>query len=573
LFLQSRESFSLPGLPPVRFDLKRPKKVWEWEAMRSALDAAFMQCQPGTDKLPLGWANVRRRKLLTTTSSRQMRVNVTSKYCDGQKLRPVLECPVLRPVWETKWNEEWAVLVRTTAALAVDVLYLLIYQANTKSPAIIVCSSDILAVRAVPETSPNPFTTAFPAVEIELKGRVLLFGLATGTLRSQFISSIQQHIGFVPDRVAAGLDDVLLSSDMTTVSLGLESNRWGPQRRSILNARRLPFPTSDEACFNTNSGTGATAASASTSTSSGCFNVSHPAYSAVLDPAPAFQSGDPEMDLLHLRKQLQTESDLKPWELTAILLRSALELTDDTSLEDQIRFFDHAARLRHLDIVRWSRVMTEEEKICFALNLYHAMRLHAKFLVGQPSSILGWASFGSRVSYAIGAGANAIVLSLAEIEHCVLRKPMSLARSILSTTHPDSPFTNLLQLTRPEPRINFALNYGTRSSSPNVLVLYSPSQVDKLLDLAAADFLAHQLKVDVTKGLIGIPKIASWYGKDFVTSSSADLNTKRIAKEIILYTGAQQREIIQRLLRHEGISFKVRSFRWKALGVQHELIA
>jgi hypothetical protein len=53
----------------------------------------------------------------------------------------------------------------------------------------------------------------------------------------------------------------------------------------------------------------------------------------------------------------------------------------------------------------------------------------------------------------LGSGGNAIVLSLAEVEHYVLRRPMNLA-------------IHRVEFRVAEPRLKLCINYGRRSGSP-----------------------------------------------------------------------------------------------------------
>ncbi|GBG27558.1 SCL-interrupting locus protein-like [Hondaea fermentalgiana] len=589
LFLQQREHFAKLDqfAKYCEADLsKKPRKTWEWESLREQLDKT-LAAAPATRVAP-SWLRSRHR-LLAASRCEDLHVSVSSKYTDGSKFFSLWEGPVLRPLWETKWNEEWAVLVRGKAKGDV---YLLLFACNSKSPAVVLSASRVLEVRAVSSATLVPFATYFPCLEIHTKGRVIMLGLPSPEKRVAFqdiLADAAQRERRDDGGSGSSSDDAdsLLTSDMTTDSLNVESSRWGSQKRMIINCRRLHF-NNDFSRRLSYSEAGDEANANGASASSGCFRSGN--VTDVDSAGPAAWSGRRysefgtngavsarphgrlasiessnnvstvyEQDLLDARTHLEQKWPMKPWELSSILLRTALSLHDSSSLEDQIRFFDQASQLRELNIYGWSRVMTHEETTCFALNLYHALRLHAKYLVGQPSSLLGWASFGSRVSYAIGAGPSgqAMVLSLAEIEHCILRKPMSLARTMVSTSYPTSRFTRLLELRTPEPRINLVINYGTKCTSSKIVVFNSPSQLDKLLDVAAADFLREHLKIETAKHIIGLPKLVYWYGKDFAANKSMrDYSTKSIGLEVIEYCAEDQRQLVDRVLRHPEGTFR-----------------
>ena len=71
----------------------------------------------------------------------------------------------------------------------------------------------------------------------------------------------------------------------------------------------------------------------------------------------------------------------------------------------------------------------EARRKCFFLNLYHLMVAHAQLLFGPPDNYLQLVKFFNRSCYELGGGPNGSggqdVLSLAELEHGVLRSPMS----------------------------------------------------------------------------------------------------------------------------------------------------
>lgn len=594
--LQQRENFAKLGdlAKYCEADMtKKPRKVWEWETLREQLDKALV----AAPAMPVSSSWIKsKHRLLSARRREDLHVVVPSKYLDGSRFTIVAESVVLRPVWETKWQEQWALLIQGKNS---KVLYLLLFECFSKTPVAVLSASRMLDVLKITNSSTIPFADRFPCLEIHTKGRVLILGFPSDMPLSSFEKSLSESSRHERDgSVVADDSEALLTSDMATDSLGLESSRWGPQKRLIINCRKLFFnndfarrgisPVANGAgsgrslngCFGGGSSNGSASAHDQDDIHDPVAmdnldwaHISARPYGRLASIESADVLGD---DLINARKYLEEKWPLKPWELSSILLRTALSLSETSSIDEEIRFFDQAAQLRELNIYGWSRVMTHEELTCFALNLYHALRLHAKYLVGQPSSLLGWASFGARVSYAIGAGPSgqAMVLSLAEIEHCILRKPMSLARTLVSTTYPSSRFTRLLELRTAEPRLNLAINYGTKSSASKIVVLNSPSQMDKLLDAAAAHFLKEQLKLDSSKLIVGLPKIVYWYGKDFAANKNTtmrDFTTKSIGLEVIEYCSEEQRETVDRILRHAEATFRVRPFKWKALISQSEL--
>ena len=65
--------------------------------------------------------------------------------------------------------------------------------------------------------------------------------------------------------------------------------------------------------------------------------------------------------------------------------------------------------------------MGEQEKLCFWLNTWHCLLIHAFLVLGPPTTAKRWGPFYTRMCYEVGGAC----LSLAEIEHCILRAPLS----------------------------------------------------------------------------------------------------------------------------------------------------
>jgi len=105
------------------------------------------------------------------------------------------------------------------------------------------------------------------------------------------------------------------------------------------------------------------------------------------------------------------------------------------------------------------------------------------------------------------------VISLSEVEHCILRRPLSLPRvwfanSNIPKWHVDDP-RQRFALTQPEPRINFVLNYGSVGSYPTYLLVYSAQQLDEQLDEGCRVFLNHSVSVSIERREIVLPKVCS----------------------------------------------------------------
>lgn len=74
---------------------------------------------------------------------------------------------------------------------------------------------------------------------------------------------------------------------------------------------------------------------------------------------------------------------------------------------------------------------------------------------------------------------------------------------------------NRWSLTKPDMRINFVLNSGTKSSIYNIWVFsHIPDVLDMQLDHACAHFLNEQVSMDMDKGILYLPRICQYYAYD-----------------------------------------------------------
>lgn len=142
--------------------------------------------------------------------------------------------------------------------------------------------------------------------------------------------------------------------------------------------------------------------------------------------------------------------------------------------------------------------MNPQEKFVFFVNIYNCLCLHGFISLEVGSGVLGKYVFYKKARYKIGS----FSLCLLEIEYAILRH--SSAKPALGRFHCSSlTYYNLatimkffrmpkysksdpryiLQLTRPEPLVNFVLYAGTGSSPPvNVYTLHN--YYDKMMNNA-----------------------------------------------------------------------------------------
>ncbi|CAM9450871.1 unnamed protein product, partial [Sphacelaria rigidula] len=245
----------------------------------------------------------------------------------------------------------------------------------------------------------------------------------------------------------------------------------------------------------------------------------------------------------------------------------ALELNEDSTREQLIAFLDSVCKLRWMPL----EGLQHCEQLSLFLNLYHVMLLHAYFLLGPPGSPLRVASYFTTLCYEVGGD----LISMAELEHCILRAKSSLPKQFLSkliipTT--DYPFA----LRQPEPRVSFALNCGSASAVPCVAI-YRPATVEEQIEDMSTYYLQSTTEVHVAKRTVTLPKIVSWYSDDFQgyvkddsarveNTSAASLPASSGTAAVSLlhlkqYLTGEKRRQVEELL-SDGASVNIRFSNW-----------
>ena len=169
-------------------------------------------------------------------------------------------------------------------------------------------------------------------------------------------------------------------------------------------------------------------------------------------------------------------------------------------------------------------IATPPKKVAFFLNIYHTLLAHAALLFGPPSKASRWAQHFGLLSYEIGGD----VVSLAELEHCVIRNAMPRPKLLFSDAtafgvHLDllrvatatssslaSPYDFALHID--DLRLAFALNPGSISSCPSVVPVYDPQHLEVQLDAAtrAAFAPAHLSAPAANSWALALPRKVAW---------------------------------------------------------------
>ena len=211
----------------------------------------------------------------------------------------------------------------------------------------------------------------------------------------------------------------------------------------------------------------------------------------------------------HAEGEMKTTTLNDPLALVSRTLQLAAEsVNDDESALKRHEFLQCVSTLKLVDL----NPLTEDERLAFYLNLYHTMVLHAFLILGPPSAGLSFITLFKDVSYEVGDD----LMSLAELEHCIIRAKMAQPSNFLSRfVLPRS--TYRLALGSSDFRIIFALNSGS-TSSPEKVLLFTPNRLQEQLDTATR--LVCMESVTVTKQgvrevVLTLPRVCQWYGQDF----------------------------------------------------------
>lgn len=463
----------------------------------------------------------------------------------------LFEAPVIRALMETHWREEWLVVLRSNAAEGG--LYLMLFRCASKKPVVLVHASSSVELRELDKASEVPFTDRYPAISVETVRRNFIVGFQSKTTRENFAKAFDCSAAKVWPSMETSLEDAINDS------VDEDSWQWGGKRRIVVNAKQLYFGWRGSYRFEA-------------PRSESAKLLKHSSNGSLLSLGSNGGGTMPSREEMQALEALQ-EVDSKVDEPTA-LQRSArvveaalaLKLAHENGkgvLEAEACLHDVASALKRIRMVEFATKSTPAEKLGFFLNIYNGLRIHSAYLLGQPSSMFGWSAFGMRMNYAVGS----MVFSLNEIEHCIIRHNLNPPRVLISVAANETAYTKLFQTTQRDPRVNFCLNYGTKSSSTFIPVFRAGEGVEELLQRAAQQFLQEQMVVDMVKHKIKVPKICYWYGKDFTDHKNAGKKQKDYVHDVALAVSTllapQQQKAFDKI--YTGATVRFRKFQWSAM--------
>jgi uncharacterized protein DUF547 len=168
-----------------------------------------------------------------------------------------------------------------------------------------------------------------------------------------------------------------------------------------------------------------------------------------------------------------------------------------------------ASALRTLDLATLS---SREARLAFWIDVYNALVIDAVIAFRVRRSViegpLGYLAFFRKAAYLVGG----YRMSCDDIEHGVLRGNRGHPFIPGPQFGPTDPRLALV-IRPPDVRVHFALNCASRSCPP--IGAYEAEQVDRQLDLAAGSFVAGDVEVEPSCGIVRMSRIFRWFADDF----------------------------------------------------------
>jgi len=375
---------------------------------------------------------------------------------------------VARALSDRHWVEEWAEITKKSIKFA---------HPETKKVHFAIQMDCVLCLRCVEEDE-APLIHGYYFMAVETLGRTTYVMFATEDNRRECFTAISKFLSS---------DSVLpLYLNTPRNEFLIQSSMWNCGKRLIMNGRQMSFRT----------------------------------------PFPAEQ-----VDAVELVEQ-------------------ALGLAFDEETEyndDKLQaFLDRVSKFKNVSVSG----LKEEHRIAFFLNLYHVMIKHMSLILGAMNSPQALTKNFNSLSYICCDD----IFTIAELEYCIIRAPMTPLPASVQVTNPQVPppiNSRLLKATSPltkippkifkfsvpisnyscalrkaDYRINFALNWGTKSNLAEIPI-YKADLLDSQLHRVSRNYL--NTKVAITERnsqhVCILPRVCQWYADDFGETNYAVLKT------------------------------------------------
>ncbi|MBC7589349.1 MAG: DUF547 domain-containing protein [Chitinophagaceae bacterium] len=153
------------------------------------------------------------------------------------------------------------------------------------------------------------------------------------------------------------------------------------------------------------------------------------------------------------------------------------------------------------------QLKSDDDKKAFWINAYNGF---TQYFLKQNKEAYKIRSKFFGAEQIVIAGKN---FSLDDIEHGILRhSKIKWAEGYLNKWFP-SKKEKALRVEKLDYRLHFALNCGAQSCPP--IAFYNPENINTQLDVATKAFLSSEAKYDAGTNILELPKLMSWFRKDF----------------------------------------------------------
>ena len=213
-------------------------------------------------------------------------------------------------------------------------------------------------------------------------------------------------------------------------------------------------------------------------------------------------------------------------ELSKNLLLAVLKLTDDyvylngsTNYHSLIQSNDfyNFVKLTELLIPINSneiiKIMNEQMKLAFFVNIYNTMIIHSIIIFGQtennPNARMNFFSGKIGTIYSICG----LKFSPDDIEHGIIRANQPKSLTDMNGLFKENDLRLKFKLNKLNYKIHFILNCGAKSCP--AIILLDANNIENVLSLAAASYLDSQISFDSNISVLFLPKLAFWYSHDF----------------------------------------------------------
>ena len=221
-------------------------------------------------------------------------------------------------------------------------------------------------------------------------------------------------------------------------------------------------------------------------------------------------------------------------------------------------YVDATTELQNVDLLS---LKSSEDKMCFWINMYNALIVHALAVFGPATSTLQRLTWFGDVSYTIGG----YRFSANDIEHGILRgnapSPASLwsilgISSLAKPTFSSGDSRKQFALAQVDPRIHFALNCGAKSCPP--IKVYRPDTLEQGLRSSAEAFCSSEVAFDTSTNTLQASSILKWYGTDFGATEKARI------QYLLPYLSEETRNEIQQIPEEnlDSIQIKYMPYDW-----------